>query len=373
MTFTKGEKAQNLKVEGANVNVVLTGKETVILEDRPIPKCGPKDVLVQVMATGICGSDLSYYSKGGIGTTIVKSPLVLGHESCGVICEVGSEVNNLNVGDRVAIEPALPCRVCRACKAGRFNMCMNDTYMASPPTDGTLCQWYACPAVNAVPIPAALPWELSGSIQPLAIAVHVARRAGLRAHQTVAVFGCGPLGLLCMAVAKAYGAKKIVAIDVSESRLTFARQHYATSAYMPSRRPAEETDIVAWNAKVAAEINSDIGESSGLDVVIEASGAEPCMQLGLALLRHGGTYLQAGMGAPMSTVPFLQIATRELNVVGSLRYSTDCFEHAVDLLARGMVDLQPLVTKTFPLKDSEAAFKAVKAGSEIKIVIMNQQ
>lgn len=131
---------------GPNTHCVLTGKESVIIENRPIPKCGADQVLVKVMATGMCvsfccprahircGSDLSYYKNGGIGTSVVKKPLVLGHESSGEIYQVGENVSGLKVGDRVAIEPALPCRVCRYCKGGKFNCCMNDTYMASPPT-----------------------------------------------------------------------------------------------------------------------------------------------------------------------------------------------------------------------------------------------
>lgn len=160
--------------------------------------------------------------------------------------------------------------------------------MASPPTDGTLCQWYACPATNAVKIPESISWQESGCIQPLAIAIQVARRAGLRAHQNVVVFGCGPLGLLCMAVAKAYGASKIIAVDISTKRLEFAQSYAATSTFLPSRRP-EGKDVMEWNAELAATVLRDAGVQHGVDVAIEASGAEPCMQLAIAMLRTGGT------------------------------------------------------------------------------------
>lgn len=160
--------------------------------------------------------------------------------------------------------------------------------MASPPTDGTLCQWYACPATNAVKIPDSISWEESGSIQPLAIAIQVGRRAGLRAHQNVVVFGCGPLGLLCMAVAKAYGAKTIIAVDISTKRLEFAKSYAATHTFLPSRKP-QDKDVMEWNAELAAQVLKDVGVQSGIDVAIEASGAEPCMQLAIAMLRTGGT------------------------------------------------------------------------------------
>jgi D-xylulose reductase len=165
---------------------------------------------------------------------------------------------------------------------------MNDSYMASPPTDGTLCQWYACPATNAVKIPDSISWEESGCIQPLAIAIQVARRAGLRAHQNVVVFGCGPLGLLCMAVAKAYGARNIIAVDISTKRLEFAKSYAATHTFLPTRKPQEQ-DVMQWNASLASQVLSDAGIDFGVDVAIEASGAEPCMQLAIAMLRTGGT------------------------------------------------------------------------------------
>ncbi|WVR07256.1 hypothetical protein IAU60_004297 [Kwoniella sp. DSM 27419] len=351
--------------KSANMHCVLTGKEALKYENRPIPQCKPDQVLVKVMTTGI---DLSYYTKGGIGTTVVKAPLVLGHESCGVVTEVGSEVKHIKEGDRVAIEPALPCRTCRFCKDGQWNYCQNDQYMASPPTDGTLCQWYACPATNAVKIPDNISWEESGCIQPLAIAIQVARRSGLRAHQNVVVFGCGPLGLLCMAVAKAYGASRIIAIDISEHRLKFAKSYAATHHFLPSRAP-ENVDTMQWNRDLAAKVLAEAGLDVGVDVVIEASGAAPCMQLGIECLRTGGTC----MGAPLASFPILQVATKELNVLGTLRYTNRCFEDGIDLLSRGLVSLKPLITKTFPLQQSEDAFKAVKSGAEIKIVIMNQE
>ena len=171
---------------------------------------------------------------------------------------------------------------------------MNDSYMASPPTDGTLCQWYACPATNVVKIPDSLSWEESGSIQPLSIAIQVGRRAGLRAHQNVVVFGCGPLGLLCMAVAKAYGAKNIIAIDISTKRLEFAKSYAATHTFLPSRKP-QDKDVMEWNAELAAQVLQDVGVQSGVDVAIEASGAEPCMQLAIAMLRTGGTCKHTGV------------------------------------------------------------------------------
>lgn len=188
-----------------------------------------------------------------------------------------------------------------------------DTHPTRPPpshpltADGTLCQYYACPATNCVPLPAKLPWAQAGCIQPLAIAVQIARRAPTLAHATVGVMGCGPLGLLCMAVARAYGAREVIAIDRIPERVAFAHKYAATHAEVsPERQVLAETDghieikgkgsklrevgdELAWMDGWVEERLDKWGVEHGLDIVIDATGAEPCMQLAVALLRPGGS------------------------------------------------------------------------------------
>jgi len=223
-----------------------------------------------------------------------------------------------------------------------------------------------------VPIPAGISWEEAGSIQPLAVAIQLARRAGFTAGQTLAVFGCGPLGLLVMAVAKAYGVAKIIAFDISESRVKFAKGYVADFTAV-SPRLKEGQDLTSWSVEMKQTMLAAAGiDAKGVDVVVEASGAEPCMHAGIEMLHTGGTYVQAGLGKPVTTFPTLKITSKELTVVGSVRYTGNCFETAIGLISRGAVDLKPLVTKVYPLTKSEEAFKAVQAGVEIKVVVMNQ-
>ncbi|CAK9786292.1 unnamed protein product [Cutaneotrichosporon oleaginosum] len=387
---------------GTNKHVVLMGKEHIEVQYRPMPLIKPHEVLVKVMATGLrvfwplCGTDVSFYTRGGIGSRVVSQPLVLGHEGAGIIHAVGSEVTGVAVGDHVAIEPALPCRTCRFCRSGQWNYCERDNYFATPGTDGTLCQYYACPATSCVPLPPNLSWPEAGCIQPLAIAVQIARRAGQLAHAAVGVMGCGPLGLLCMAVAKSYGAREIIGIDRVPGRVAFARKYAAThSAVNPEKDMMAETDgqrvavkgrgsklrlvgdEMAWLDNWVEEHLPKWGVQHGLDVVIDVTGAEPCMQLAVALLRPGGTLILAGMGRPLTRFPTLEVASKELNVIGSLRYTSRCYEDGIHLVERGLVNLAPIVTKTVPLCKAEDAFKAARngtsTGTDMKVVIMNQE
>ncbi|BEI80058.1 hypothetical protein CcaverHIS002_0105870 [Cutaneotrichosporon cavernicola] len=357
---------------GTNAHVVLLGKERIEVQYRPIPTVKNDEVLVKVMATGLCGTDVSFYTRGGIGSRVVSQPLVLGHESAGIVHAVGHDVTKV-----------------------AWNYCKRDQYFATPGTDGTLCQYFACPATSCVPIPPTLPWPQAGCIQPLAIAVQIGRRAPKLAHQAVGVMGCGPLGLLCMAVAKAYAAREIIGIDRVPNRVDFALKYAATHAELnPEQDMKAEThgtqvikgrgskirevgDEMAWLDHWVEERLPKWGVEHGLDVVIDATGAEPCMQLAVALLRPGGTLILAGMGPPLTRFPTLEVASKELTISGSLRYTTRCFEDGIHLVERGLVDLAPLVTKTVPLCKAEEAFKAARsgplAGGEMKVVVMNQE
>ena len=260
-----------------------------------------------------CGTDFSYYMRGGVGSRRATGPHVLGHESSGIVYAVGLEVTNVRPGDRVALEPALPCYTCRYCRDGQFKWVVTipgrDSWQLLCPRrilchsaywsvrtvsfnpadsiDGTLCQWFKCPAVNAVRLPEKITWPEAGCIQPLAIAVQIARRARTLTHKVVAVFGCGPLGLLCCAVARAYGARHVIAFDISAPRVEFAKKYAAQSGFVTAS-PPPEADVMTWNDSKAATYLRELNEPA-IDVILECSGAESAMQLGISLLRPGGT------------------------------------------------------------------------------------
>lgn len=233
--------------------------------------------------TGICGSDVHYWVHGRIGHFVVESPMVLGHESAGIVHKVGDKVKSLKVGDQVAMEPGVPCRRCVRCKDGKYNLCPDMAFAATPPYDGTLARYYSLPEDYCYKLPQGMSMEEGALIEPTAVAVHITRQAAVKPGDSVVIFGAGPVGLLCCAVAKAYGATKIVTVDINEERLKFALDYAATHSFVSERVSAEE------NAKNMIN-KCELG--SGADVIIDASGAEPCIQTAIHALRMGGTYVQ---------------------------------------------------------------------------------
>lgn len=301
-----------------------------------------------------------YWEHGSIGQFVVKEPMVLGHESSGVISKVGSAVTTLKVGDRVAMEPGIPCRRCEPCKGGKYNLCDNMTFAATPPYDGTLAKYYVVPEDFCYKVPDSISLQEAAVMEPLGVAVHVVRQADISPGQSVVVFGSGPVGLLCCAVARAFGASKVIAVDIQPGRLEFAKHYAATATFEPSKAPPMD------NATRLVEEN-DLG--TGADAVIDASGAEPSVHTGIHALRAGGTYVQGGMGRSELTFPIMAMCSKELNVRGSFRYSSGDYKLAVGLVASGKVNVKDLITGTVEFRNAEQAFKEVKVGKGIKTLI----
>ncbi|KAF8165241.1 xylitol dehydrogenase [Crassisporium funariophilum] len=349
-----------------NKSFVLLGIEDVVYEQRPVPEIENHEVLVSVKKTGICGSDVHYLVEGRIGDFIVEKPMVLGHESSGIISKVGPSVKHLKVGDRVAMEPGAACRNCELCKGGRYELCPDMKFAATPPYDGTLGRYYRLPADLAYLLPDNVSLEDGAMIEPLAVGVHsVSNLGGLRAGQAIVVFGCGPVGLLCMAVAKALGASRIIAVDIVPSRLEFAEAYAATDTYLPIK-PEEGESKIDYSRRNAANMKQQLGISDrgtqAIDLVIDASGAEVSIQTGLYIAKAGGTFVQVGMGNPNVTLNISLLMTKELNYKGSFRYGPGDYPLAIALVAQGKIDLKPLVTHRFKFDDAVAAFKATRAG-----------
>jgi D-xylulose reductase len=351
----------NLTTIVQNLSFVLEKPGSVKFEDRPIPKItSPYDVLVNVRWTGICGSDVHYWQHGAIGDFIVKAPMVLGHESSGVVEEVGDKVTTVKVGDQVAMEPGIPCRRCPRCKEGKYNLCVEMAFAATPPIDGTLAKYYTLPEDFCYVLPKGMTMEEGALMEPLSVGVHITKQASVKPGDSVVVFGAGPVGLLCAAVAKAYGANKIIVVDINEERLQFAKKYAATGTYVSKRIPARET---------AAEIIDQFDLELGADAVIDATGAEPCIQAGIHVARAGGTYVQGGMGKPDIVFPIGLAGAKELNVKGSFRYDAGDYATAIGLVESGRVSVRELITRKVKFNEAEEAFKDVAAAKGIKLLI----
>ncbi|CAJ2503067.1 Uu.00g104610.m01.CDS01 [Anthostomella pinea] len=359
-----------------NPAFVLQSIKSTSFEQREIPKLRDEHhVRVHIEQTGICGSDVHYWQRGRIGDFILNSPIVLGHESAGTVVEVGSKVKNVKVGDRVAIEPGVPCRHCDFCRSGAYNLCEDTIFAATPPWDGTLQKYYVVASDYCYPIPSHMSAEDGALVEPVAVAVQIATVADLRAGQTVLVFGCGPIGALCQAVAKAYGAKKVIGVDISQARATFAKSFAADDVYVVEPSATSGGDPMDASRAMAEKIVAKYGLEGGADIVLECTGAEPCIQAGVFAAKKGGMFVQAGMGKENVVFPITTACIRALTIKGSIRYTTGCYPKAVDLVASGKINPGALITHRFKFEQALEAFELVKKGAEdtLKVVIQGVQ
>ncbi|KAK2769785.1 d-xylulose reductase a [Colletotrichum kahawae] len=306
-------------------------------------------------------NSLFSWQRGRIGEYVVKSPMVLGHESSGVVVEVGEHVTHLKPGDRVAMEPGVPCRRCSYCRNGSYFICPNMIFAATPPIDGTLAKYYINASDFCYKVPDTVSMEEAAMVEPLSVACAICETADLRPHQTVLVLGCGPIGVLCQAVAKLWGAGKVVGVDVVEKRLEVARSYGTDAAYIPPRA-GEGVDPMVHAETTAAKMNEELGLGYGADVVLECSGAEACIQLGVFAAKKGGTFVQAGMGKDVVAFPITAVCTKALCVKGSIRYKAGSYLAAIELLSAGKIDVKRLVTHRYKFEQAEEAFELVKAG-----------
>ncbi|CZT00595.1 probable xylitol dehydrogenase [Rhynchosporium agropyri] len=344
-----------------NLSFILNKPFDVTFAQQAKPELSsPYDVLVAINYTGICGSDVHYWEHGRIGSFILKEPMVLGHESAGTITAVGSSVTNLKVGDRVALEPGTPCRRCEPCLSGHYNLCPLMRFAATPPYGGTLTGFYLSPSDFVYKLPSHVSLQEGALLEPLAVAVHIVKQAEIKPGQSVVVMGAGPVGLLCCAVAKSYGASVVASVDIQPSRLEFAKSYAATHTFVPSRVPASEN---------AAALLKLLDLPSGTDAVIDASGAEPSIQTSIHTVRRGGVYVQGGMGKEDINFPIMELCTKEITVKGSFRYGSGDYKLALELVSKGLVDVTKLISRTVEFTEAEQAFKDVKSGQGIKVLI----
>ncbi|WWD03026.1 hypothetical protein V865_001070 [Kwoniella europaea PYCC6329] len=341
--------------------------ERLEVEKRKGPsKPGPYEAVVAPQWNGLCGSDMHIYLTALLGEERMKEPFVLGHEASGIVVQVGEEVRGLKVGDRVALEPGEGCGRCGDCKKGAYNHCDSMRFAAADGLDGTLQGLYKLPADLCYKLPDNLSLEEGALMEPLAVAVNaVINIANLPHAANVVVFGAGPVGLLTMSAAKALGARRIVAIDVQQQRLDFAKSYVASDIFVASRMEKGESKEV-YSQRHAEDIKRSLGITDrgieSVDVVIDCSAAEVCMQTGMWLLRRKGTYVQVGCGPLYVNLPMRVIADREITVKGCFRYGPGVYPMAIDLVSRGLIDLKPLITHKYGWEDAVKAFETTKAG-----------
>lgn len=349
----------------SNPSYVLYGPGNARVEDLAVPRLTrPGDVILRVQFVGVCGSDVHFWAHGGIGNATVSEEhgINMGHEGSAIVHAVGSAVKSLKPGDKVAIEPGEACRTCVRCKEGSYNLCPDMKFAAaSPDTPGLLSRYFRISADHCYKLPEWVSLEEGVMVEPLAVAAKAVRSVNIRPGQTVIVFGAGTVGLLSAAIAKVFGAKAVVAVDILDSKLEFARTFNKSNTFKPDMQASAEE-----NAHRLIEEN-ELG--LGADVVIEASGAESSLNTAVYAMRPGGQYVQTGLGRPNISFPILAMSEKELHMHGAFRYTKADYDIAMDMLERKLVSVKELISKIFPFEQTRSAWDATKGGEGIKNMI----
>ena len=332
---------------------VLRGIGDVAVEERPVRQPGTGEVLIRIRSVGVCGSDVHYYDHGRIGPYVVERPLVLGHEAGGEVVAVGPDVQGLVPGQRVSLEPGVPCRSCEQCLAGRYNLCPRVEFFATPPHDGAFSEYVVHPAAFTYPVPDSVSDDAAGLLEPLSVGVWACRRAGVTPASRVLVTGAGPIGLVCAQTAKAYGATEVVVTDVNPDRLALA----------------ERLGAAALN--VSRTSVNDAGYSP--DVLLECSGHPMATRDAILTVARAGRVVLVGMGADELPLPLPYVQDHELVLTGAFRYA-NTWPTAIALAASGQVDLDALVTGRYGLDQVEDALTAARRDpTTVKPVVLPNQ
>ena len=319
---------------------VLRGAGDLVVEDRPAPVPGPHDVLVQVASVGVCGSDVHYFEHGRIGSHVVEAPLVLGHEASGVVVEVGASVTRLAVGQRVSVEPGVPDFSCAQCLAGRYNLCEDMRFYATPPIDGAFAELVTVHEQFAHPVPDTLSDDAAALLEPLSVGLWACRKGEVGAGTRVLVTGAGPVGLVAMQSALALGAASVTVTDVNPHRLALARELGASDTLDVSASPVSSSGL-------------------SVDVLLECSGHPPATADAIRAVAPAGRVVLVGMGGDEMTLPVSRIQERELTLTGTFRYA-HTWPAAIALAASGRVQLDRLVTGHYGLDQVRDALTAAR-------------
>ncbi len=326
----------------------LYGIRDMRMEELPQPTPGPGEVLLKVAAVGTCGSDVHYYVEGRIGDQVVEEPITMGHEFSAWVAELGEGVENLEIGQLVAVEPAIPCGECESCQHGHPNLCPDVRFCGTPPIDGVFAEYTVMPAENCFPLPEGFTPAEGAMLEPLGIAIHAVDLSHIKAGQTIAVLGAGPVGLLTAAVAKAAGAAEIYVTEPQAHRRQFAIDYLDAEALNP-----DDVDIVT-------EIKH-LTNGRGVDIAFEAAGAPETPDQAAHVVRPGGKVIVIGIPSDDTMTMTASTVRRKGLTIKLVRRMKHTYPRAIRLVQTGMVDVKALVTHELPLDRINEAFEMVSA------------
>ncbi|MEW5718046.1 MAG: alcohol dehydrogenase catalytic domain-containing protein [Chloroflexota bacterium] len=326
----------------------LHGVGDIRVRDEPIPTPRPDEALIRVAAVGICGSDLHWFARGGIGDAQLAQPLILGHEFTGVV-----ESGELR-GRRVAVDPQINCGKCEPCREGNPNLCLAHRFAGHGSDDGALREFIAWQPECLFPLPDALSDEDGVMLEPLGIALHAVDLAHLRPGMTVGVYGCGPIGLLIIQVARISGAARVLATDKLAHRLDAAR--------------ASGAEVFAADGDEARALLA-ASQQRGVDVAFEVAGENAALETAITTAKPGGCVIWAGIPEDDRATISASSARRKGLTIKVVRRMKHTYPRAIDLVARGRVDVRSLVTHRFPLEKTSEAFAVAARREGIKVIV----
>ncbi len=329
-----------------NRAVYMTGLNKMEIREIEVPVIKEDEVLVKLEYVGICGSDVHYLEHGSIGDFVVNGDFILGHECAGEIVETGSKVTDLAVGDKVALEPGCTCGQCEFCKSGKYNLCPEVEFLATPPYHGCLENYIAFPANMCFKLPENITSKEGALVEPLAVGMHAAAQGNVKLGDSVVILGSGCIGLVTLLACKAYGATDITVVDVMPKRLEYAMKLGATRVIN-----AREEDAVARM--------EEITKGKGVDVVIETAGSKITVKQTPYLVKRGGVVVLVGM-APEDIIEynFAKLMSKEAAINTVFRYR-NIYPKAINAIAKGIIDVSGIVTHEFDFEDTAEAFDFV--------------
>ena len=340
-------------MDGMMKVAVMNGIGEMGYTERPIPQAKEDEVLVKLEYVGICGSDMHYYEMGRIGDYIVEPPFVLGHEPGGTVVEVGKNVTHLKPGDRVALEPGKTCGRCRFCREGKYNLCPDVVFFATPPVDGVFQEYVAHPEELCFKLPENVSTLEGALIEPLAVGFHAAQQGDAHAGQTAVVFGAGCIGLVSMMALKACGVSRVYVVDVMQKRLDKALELGADGVIN-----GKEDDVLA--------LAKELTDGEGFDLAIETAGTEITTNQAIQAVRKGSNIVLVGYGKTGMMNMMMSLALdKEVTFKTVFRYR-HIYPMAIDAVAQGKVDLKGIATHIFDFDDIQTAMdRSVNETSEI--------
>jgi L-iditol 2-dehydrogenase len=324
----------------------LYGPGDFRLDDLPVPELGAGQVLLQVLAVGVCGSGVHYFLDGGIGEDKVKQPFVIGHEFSARVVGLGPDVSGPPIGTRVAVEPAISCGACEFCEEGHPNLCENILFCSTPPTEGALREYMTHPAHLVFPLPDSINDEEGAVLEPLGIALHAVRLAKLRPGDTIAILGSGPIGLLTLQVALISGARAAYVTDLVPDRLAMAAEFGATATLK-----ADVMDPVAWIMEQTS--------GRGVDVAFETAWADETPAQAAEVSRRGGKVIMAGIPRENIALFPAHYCRRKGLTIKYVRRMKHTYPRAIAMVRDGLIDVQSMVTHRFPLERAAEAYELV--------------